>query len=183
MVVVFVYDASSCTVFNMENESMPGFFKQELGRCIVDLSPLHLSKDLRWVVAKLKRLGCTDPKQVKQVVETIAHGLRTKEHISLEFTPKRYTPEGLVLMMRKYQCGRNFFLLDAGDVSAYPSCEGYFKIRNLEEDNLSSWENDVVVNKDFAARESVTLGELYTHLRRHRPSRYQLNMLGSSAWQ
>lgn len=84
MLVFFIYDASGCTVFNRENESKPGFFKQELGRVIVNLDPLHLSRELRWVDHRLKRLGCTKPHIRKRVCEQLAHGLRAKKHVCVE---------------------------------------------------------------------------------------------------
>lgn len=85
MIVIFVYDSQSCTVFNMENEAKPHFFKQELGRCIVDLNPLHLSREIRWVNNKLKRLGYRKSHNLrKKVCEQVAHGLRAKEHICVE---------------------------------------------------------------------------------------------------
>lgn len=84
MVVIFVYDASGCTIFNQENVVKPNFFKQELGRCIADLNPLHLSKELRWVDSKLKRLGVTKPHIRKRVCEQLTHGLRAKEHVCIE---------------------------------------------------------------------------------------------------
>lgn len=84
MVVIFIYDASGCTVFNQENVVKPNFFKQELGRCVVDLDPLHLSRELRWVDYKLRRLGCTKPNIRNRVCEQLAHGLRAKEHVYIE---------------------------------------------------------------------------------------------------
>ena len=84
MLVFFIYDASGCTVFNQENESKPGFFKQELGRCIVDLDPLHLSREMNWVKYKLKRLGYKKLHIHKAVREQLAHGLRAKEHVCIE---------------------------------------------------------------------------------------------------
>ena len=84
MLVFFVYDASGCTVFNQENKSVPGFEKQELGRYIVDLDPLHLSRELRWVDHKLKRLGCIKQHIRQRVCEHVAHGLRAKEHFCIE---------------------------------------------------------------------------------------------------
>ncbi len=85
MLVFFVYDADSCTIFNQENASSPGYFRTELGRVIVDLDPLHLSRELRWVKRRLKRLGYHNPKTHKRVCELIAHGLRAKEHIETNF--------------------------------------------------------------------------------------------------
>jgi hypothetical protein len=83
MLVFFIYDASGCTVFNRENESKPGLFKQELGKCIADLNPLHLSRELRWVDHKLKRLGCT--KAIRQMAcEQVAHAIKIKEHFCIE---------------------------------------------------------------------------------------------------
>ena len=83
MLVIFIYNSSGCTVFNQENTIKPSFFKQELGRCIVDLNPLHLSRELRWVAHKLKRLGyATHTRQ--RVCEQLAHALRAKEHVCLE---------------------------------------------------------------------------------------------------
>ena len=83
MLVFFIYDASGCTVFNQENVVKPNFFKQELGRCVVNLDPLHLSRELRWIDNKLKRLGCTKPNR-NRVCEQLAHGLRAKEHVCIE---------------------------------------------------------------------------------------------------
>ena len=84
MIVIFVYDASGCTVFNQENVVKPNFFKQELGRCVVNLDPLHLSRELRWVDNKLKRLGYTKAHIRKRVCGQVAHGLRAKEHFCAE---------------------------------------------------------------------------------------------------
>lgn len=84
MLVFFVYDASGCTVFNQENKNVPDFEKQELGRYIVNLDPLHLSRELRWVDRKLKRLGCTKVYIRQRVCEEVAHGLRAKEHFCIE---------------------------------------------------------------------------------------------------
>lgn len=84
MLVFFVYDASGCTVFNRESKSVPGFEKYELGRCIIDLNPLHLSRELRWVNRKLKRLGCIKAHIRQMVCEQVAHGLRAKEHFCIE---------------------------------------------------------------------------------------------------
>lgn len=84
MLVFFIYDASGCTVFNQENESVPGYEKQELGKCVVDLNPLHLSRELRWADRKLKRLGCTKAYIRKMVCEQVAHGLRAKEHFCVD---------------------------------------------------------------------------------------------------
>lgn len=83
MLVTFVYDYSGCTVFN-QNVVKPNFFKQELGKCVVDLDPLHLSRELRWVNNKLKKLGCTKAYIRKVVCEEVAHGLRAKEHFCIE---------------------------------------------------------------------------------------------------
>lgn len=84
MLVFFIYDASGCTVFNQEDKTVPGYEKQELGRYVVDLNPLHLSRELRWVDRKLKRLGCTKPYICQRVCEQVAHGLRAKEHFCVE---------------------------------------------------------------------------------------------------
>jgi hypothetical protein len=84
MLVFFVYDASGCTVFNRENKTIPGYEKHELGRYIVDLDPLHLSRELRWIDYKLKRLGCTKAYIRQMVCEQVAHGIRTKEHFCVE---------------------------------------------------------------------------------------------------
>jgi hypothetical protein len=84
MLVLFIYNASSCEIFNREDRSIPGYEKQELGRCIIDLDPTHLSRELRWVQRKLKRLGYTDVQTHQKVVEKIAHGLRAKEHFYIE---------------------------------------------------------------------------------------------------
>ena len=84
MLVFFIYDASSCTVFNQENESASGYEKQELGKYIVDLDPLHLSRELRWVDRKLRTLGVTKSHIRQEVCEEVAHGLRTKEHFCVE---------------------------------------------------------------------------------------------------
>lgn len=84
MLVFFVYDASGCTIFNQENVVKPNFFKQELGRCVLDLNPIHLGRELRWVDNKLKRLGCTKAHIRKRVCEQLAHGLRAKEHVCIE---------------------------------------------------------------------------------------------------
>ena len=84
MLVFFVYDASGCTVFNQEDKTVPGYEKQELGRYVVDLNPLHLSRELRWANRKLKRLGCIKSHIRQRVCEQIAHGLRAKEHFCVE---------------------------------------------------------------------------------------------------
>ncbi len=84
MLVFFIYDASGCTVFNQESKAIPGYEKQELGKYVVDLDPLHLGRELRWVDNKLKRLGCTKPHIRKRVCEQLAHGLRAKEHFCVE---------------------------------------------------------------------------------------------------
>lgn len=84
MLVFFIYDASGCTVFNQENKTVPGYWKQELGRYIVDLDPLHLSRELRWVDRKLKRLGVTKSYIRQRVCKEVAHGLRAKGHFCIE---------------------------------------------------------------------------------------------------
>ena len=84
MLVTFIYSVSGCTVFNQENEIKPKFFEQKLGKCVVDLDPLHLSRELRWVNNKLRRLGCTKACIRKKVCNEVAHGLRTKEHFCIE---------------------------------------------------------------------------------------------------
>jgi hypothetical protein len=84
MLVFFIYDASGCTVFNQGNESISNYERQELGRYIVDLSPLHLSRELRWVNHRLKRLGVTKSYIRQRVCEKVAHGLRAKEHFCVE---------------------------------------------------------------------------------------------------
>jgi hypothetical protein len=84
MLVFFIYDTSSCTIFNREDKNVPSFEKQELGRYVVNLDPLHLSKELRWVDRKLKRLGCTKAYIRQRVCEQVAHGLRAKEHLCVE---------------------------------------------------------------------------------------------------
>lgn len=83
MLVYFVYTASSCTIFS-KKQSIPSFFKQELGRCIVNLDPQHLSCELRWVSSKLKKLGYKNKHTLAKVCEAIRHSLVTKEPISLE---------------------------------------------------------------------------------------------------
>ena len=83
MLVYFVYDASSCTIFS-KKQNISGFFKQELGRCIVDLDPQHLSCELRWVSSKLKKLGYKDKHTLTRVCKAVRHSLVTKEPISLE---------------------------------------------------------------------------------------------------
>jgi uncharacterized protein YllA (UPF0747 family) len=84
MLVFFVYDASSCTVFNRENENTPNYERQELGRYIVNLDPLHLSRELRWVIRRLKRLGYNKSHTHQMVCAQVAHGLRAKEHFCVE---------------------------------------------------------------------------------------------------
>lgn len=84
MLVFFVYNASGCTVFNQENKSVPNFEKQELGKYVINLDPLHLSRELRWIDKKLKRLGCIKPHIRQRVCEQVAHGLRAKEHFCVE---------------------------------------------------------------------------------------------------
>lgn len=84
MLVYFIYDASSCTIFNREEESVPGYEKQELGRYIVDLQPLHLSREIKVISKKLKRLGYTRVHTHQRVCKEVAHGLRAKEHFCIE---------------------------------------------------------------------------------------------------
>lgn len=84
MLVFFIYDASGCTMFNQENKNVPGYEKQELGRYIVNLDPLHLSRELRLVDYKLKRLGVTKLHIRQRVCEQVAHGLRAKKHFCIE---------------------------------------------------------------------------------------------------
>ncbi len=83
MVICFLYDASSCTVFNRENESRKDYEKHELGKLVIDLEPLHLGRELRWVNKKIKRLGYTES-QAQKVCEQVAHGLVAKEHFCVE---------------------------------------------------------------------------------------------------
>lgn len=85
MLVFFIYDAYSATIFNREDKSIPGYEKHELGRSVVDLNPLHLSRELRYVENKLKRIGYRDkPRTRKRVREAVAKGLRTKDHFCID---------------------------------------------------------------------------------------------------
>lgn len=84
MLVFFIYDTSSCTIFNREDKNVPNFEKQELGKCIINLDPLHLSRELRLVDRKLKRLGYKEHITRQRVCEQVAHGLRAKEHFCVE---------------------------------------------------------------------------------------------------
>ena len=83
MLVYFVYDASSCTIFS-KKQSIPGFFKQELGRCIVNLDPQYLSCELRWVSSKLKKLGYKNKCTSTKVCEAVRHSLVTKDTFCIE---------------------------------------------------------------------------------------------------
>lgn len=81
MLIYFVYDTTSLTIFNDENTTIPNYEKNVLGKTVIDLNPLHMSRELRWVRTKLKRLGY---KNVERVIDKIAHGLRTKNHVVIE---------------------------------------------------------------------------------------------------
>ena len=83
MIVYFFFVSSSCTVFNRENESRKNYEKHDLGKLVVDLEPLHLGREINWVNKKLRKLGYTT-ESAQKVCEEIAHGLRAKEHFSLE---------------------------------------------------------------------------------------------------
>ena len=84
MLVFFIYNASSCTVFNQENKTVSGYEKQELGRYVVDLNPLHLGRELKWVNHRLKKLGVIKAHIRQRVCKGVAHGLRAKEHFCIE---------------------------------------------------------------------------------------------------
>lgn len=85
MLVFFVYDAYGCSVFNRENDSIPNYEKQEVGRYTLNLDPIHLSRELRWVDKRLKRLGITKSHIRQNVCKAVKHGLLTKEHFCVEF--------------------------------------------------------------------------------------------------
>lgn len=79
MIFRILWNTAEVAVFNDENESKPGYQKNSLGVCVIDLDPMHLSRDLRWLAKKLTRLGAAPS---KEFLDRVAHCLRAKEHIS-----------------------------------------------------------------------------------------------------
>ena len=84
MIFIFHYTADSLTIHNQENTNDTTTFEQTLGRCIVGLDPIHQGRESRWLRQKLNRLGYCDRKVQDRVIDTLMHGLRTKEHVCVE---------------------------------------------------------------------------------------------------
>ena len=84
MIFIFRFDASSLTIFNQEDTTNTTCFTQSLGLCVVGLDPLHQGRESRWLRWKLNRLGYRDKKVKDRVIDTLMHGLRTKEHVCVE---------------------------------------------------------------------------------------------------